>query len=175
MERTIGLHPRNGAAPPILRRLFHVCAAGSIPLIAIFASSEVMIPLMASLCGGAIAIEVVLVPVAGLEPQDAQAVPPLLKESEDRRVTGATFVALSSLTCFLVFDLDVAVARPVLSRVWRPGGGVCGKQDARASLGLAVLRQVSCRDAGLSGSGPSRRGSFVGGGAINYHWGFLLG
>ena len=174
MERTIGLHPRNGAAPTIWRRLFHLCAAGSIPLIAIFAGSEVMVPLMASLCGGAIAIEVVRFRLPDLNRRMLKLFRPLLKESEDRRVTGATYVALSSLACFLVFDLHVAVAALFFLALGDPAAAFVGSRMRGRVLGWRFFASL-LRDAGLLGSGRSGRGSFVGGRAIDYHWGFLVG
>ena len=175
MERTIGLHPRNGAAPPVLRRLFHLCAAGSIPLIAIFAGSEVMIPLMASLCGGAIVIEVVRFRLPDLNRRMLKLFRPLLKESEDRRVTGATYVALSALACFLVFDLDVAVAALFFLALGDPAAAIVGSRMRGRVLGWRFYGKSPIGTLAFLATGLAVVGVLSGGGAIDYHWGFLVG
>ena len=175
MERTIGLHPRSDAPPPIWRRLFHLCAAGSIPLIGIFAGSGVMVPLMSVLCGGAVAMEAVRFRLPDLNQRMLKAFRPLLKESEDKRVTGATYVALSALVCFLAFDIDVAVAALFFLAVGDPAAAFVGSRMRGRFIGWRFYGKSPFGTLAFLGVGLAIVGILSASGAIDYHWGFLVG
>ena len=175
MERTIGLHPRTDAAPPIWRRLFHLFAAGSIPLLAIFTGSGVMVPLTSALCGAAIVMEAVRFRLPELNRSILKLFRPLLKESEDRRVTGATYVALSSLACFLAFDIEVAIAALFFLSVGDPAAAFVGSKMSGRVLGWRLYGKSPIGSLAFVAAGLAAVGVLSGGGAIDYHWGFLVG
>ena len=175
MERTIGLHPRGGSPPPIWRRLFHLSAAGSIPLIAIFAGASVMVPVMAALCGLAIVAEAARFLVPDLNNKMLRMFRPLLKESEDRRVTGATYVALSALVCFLVFDLDVAVAALFFLALGDPAAAFVGSRMHGRVLGWRFYGKSPIGMLAFLGVGFAVVGVLSGVGGVEYHWGLMVG
>jgi glycerol-3-phosphate acyltransferase PlsY len=96
---------------------------------------------------------------------------PLLKQGEDRQVTGATYLAIAAFVAFLLFDRAVAVPAllflslgdPLAALVGRrmPGPRVFGKSPGGTAAFVAVALVIV---AVLAGSG-----------AVEYHWGLLVG
>jgi glycerol-3-phosphate acyltransferase PlsY len=96
---------------------------------------------------------------------------PLLKPSEDYRFTGSTYMLVASLIAFLAFDQKVAVTAllflsigdPVAALVGgrTPGPRWVGKSPGGtiAFIGASLLIVVV----------------LVSSGAIQYHWGLLIG
>ncbi len=175
MERIFGLHPESNAPPPKARRLFHLCGAGSIPLIAIFAGSSAMVFALAALSGLVIVLEALRVHLPKLNRSLVNLFRPLLKESEDRRVTGATYITLSSLVCFLVFDLEVAVAALFFLALGDPAAALVESWMRGRVLGWRVFGKSPIGTLAFFGVGAGVAGVLSAVGAIEYHWGFLVG
>ena len=85
-------------------------SASSIPVLAIFTNSEVMVVFMAALAGLALTLEVGRLSIPRLNAFLIGWIAPLLKPTEQRALTGATYVAVASLACFLLYDKQVAIA-----------------------------------------------------------------
>ena len=96
---------------------------------------------------------------------------PVLKETEDRRITGATYIAISALVAFLVFDKPVAIVAlfflslgdPVAALVGSRMGGarVFGKSPAGTLAFLAV--------------GVATASLLSVAGVVSFHWALAAG
>lgn len=96
---------------------------------------------------------------------------PFLKKTEDRRITGATFMLIATVAVFLVFEQTIAVVAllflaigdPVAALVGTrtPGPRIFGKSPGGtlAFVGVSLLVVLV----------------LVSSGFIQYHWGFLVG
>ena len=84
-------------------------AGSAIPLLGIFVSSGVMVILLAALSGLALLVEIARLRLPNFNHLLLGWLKPLLKETEDRRITGATYIAISAFVAFLVFDKPVAI------------------------------------------------------------------
>ena len=168
MERATGLH---ASTPPIWRRLFHLAAASSIPIVAIFTSSTVMIALMASLSGAALVTEAVRFRLPDLNQRLVGWLRPLLKEAEDRRVTGATYIALSSLVCFLAFDKQIAIIALFFLSLGDPAAALVGSHMGgvrffgKSPWGTLAFVVVSLATLGVISAA----------GVVSFHWGLVVG
>lgn len=157
--------------PPVWRRWFHLIAGSSIPVAGVFAAEWGMITALAVLSGGGLALDLVRFRVQWLNRQFMRWLAPLVKSDEGQRFTGATYLVIGALLTFVLFDADVAVAAllflslgdPTAALVGRrmPGPRIFGKSPggtvAFVALGLATV------------------GVLTGSGAVDYHWGLLVG
>ena len=171
MRRTLRLRIPAASTPPVWRRLFHIGACSAIPLLGIFLSSTAMIALLATLSGLALLVEVSRLRVPGLNQVLVRWLRPVLKETEDRRITGATYIAISALVAFLVFDKPVAIVAlfflslgdPVAALVGSRMGGVrvFGKSPAGTLAFLAV--------------GVAAASLLSVAGVVSFHWALAAG
>ena len=146
-------------------------ACSSIPLVAIFASGGLMVVLMAALSGLALSIEGARLRLPKLNRLLLARLRPLLKETEDRKITGATYIALSSLTVFLLFDKPIAIAAifflslgdPVAALVGRRLGGprLFGKSPGGTMAFFGVAVAVA--------------GVLSAGGVVSFGWALVAG
>lgn len=157
--------------PPVWRRWFHLIVGSSIPVAGVFAAEWGMITALAVLSGGGLALDLVRFRVQWLNRQFMRWLAPLVKSDEGQRFTGATYLVIGALLTFVLFDADVAVAAllflslgdPTAALVGRrmPGPRIFGKSPggtvAFVALGLATV------------------GVLTGSGAVDYHWGLLVG
>ena len=126
---------------------------------------------MAVLVAGGLALDLIRFRVSWLNRVFLRWLRPLLKVSEDRQVTGATYLLVAAFFAFLLFDRPVAVAvmlflavgDPVAALVGRPmpGPRLFGKSPIGTLAFVAVSFLVV---AGLGGVG-----------VITYHWSFFVG
>ena len=96
---------------------------------------------------------------------------PFLKDNEDHRPTGATYIALAALVAFLAFDKPVAITAlfflslgdPVAALVGRraPGFRVMGKSPWGTLAFFAVAVAVV--------------GVLTAGDVVSFHWGLVAG
>ena len=165
------LHPEPIPAPTVWRRLFHLVAASSIPTTAIFTSSGVMVPLMATLSGIALATEAVRLKVPSLNRVLYSRLKPLLKVTEDRRVTGATYIAVTALICFLVFDEHVAIAALFFLALGDPAAALVGSRVGglrvfgKSPVGSVAFFIVALAAATLLSASD----------VLSFHWGLAVG
>ncbi len=157
--------------PPVWRRWFHLIAGSSIPVAGIFAADWGMVAALAVISGGGLGLDLLRFRVQWLNKQFLRWLSPLLKSDEGRSFTGATYLAIGALFTFLLFGLEVAVPAllflslgdPVAALVGRrmPGPRIFGKSPggtaAFVALGLVTV------------------GVLTGSGAVEYHWGLLVG
>ena len=140
--------------PPVWRRFFHAGACSTIPLVGIYASGPLMVVLLSLLSGAALAVEGLRLWAPGLNRYLVSRFRFLLKESEERRITGATYIALSALVAFLVFDKPVAVAAMFFLALGDPAAALVGARVSGPRVfGKSPLGSLAFFGAALAISG----------------------
>ena len=114
--------------PTVWRRLFHAASGSVLPVLAIFTTTEVMVALTAALSGLALALEGSRFLLPGFNRLAIRWLSPLLKTSERRAVTGATYIVLASLIAFLFFDKPVAIAALLFISLGDPAAALVGSR-----------------------------------------------
>ena len=148
-----------------------MAACGSIPLLGIFVGNPLMIALMAAFSGLALVAETARLKYPDLNRLLVARLKPLLKESESRRITGATYIALSSLAAFLVFDSDVAVTALFFLALGDPAAALVGSRVGGVRLagkspwGTLAFVTVSLTMVGALSAAA----------AVSFHWALLGG
>ena len=171
MRIPIGLHVRPASAPPKWRRLFHIGACGAIPLLGIFVGSGVMVTLLATMSGLALLVELARLRLSGLNLILVAWLKPLLKDTEDRRITGATYIALAALACFLVFDKPIAIAALFFLALGDPVAALVGSRMGgfrvfgKSPLGTLAFMAVVIGVAGILSAVN----------VVPFHWGLVAG
>ena len=159
------------AAPPLGRRLFHAVAGSLPPLAGIFAPMPELVIILAVLALGSLSLDLTRFRVSWLNRLFLRWLRPLLKSSEDRRITGATYLLVAAFLSFLLFDQAVAIAvllflslgDPAAALVGRPmpGPRLFGKSPVGtlAFIGVSLLVGAVLVVAGIA----------------PFHWGLLAG
>jgi dolichol kinase len=163
--------PADGAPPPAWRRLFHLVAGSSIPVAGIFASEAGMVAGLAVVSAGGLGLDLARFRVSWLNRQFLRWLAPLLKQNEGHRFTGATYLVIGALLAFLFYGPEVAVPAmlflslgdPAAALAGRrmPGPRVWGKSPGGTAAFVVIALVVVA--------------ALVGSGAIDYHWGLLVG
>ena len=171
MRTPIGLHIRPASVPSKWRRLFHIVACGAIPLLGIFVSSGIMVPLLATMSGLALLVELARLRLPGLNLILVAWLKPLLKDTEDQRITGATYITLSALACFLVFDKSIAIAALFFLALGDPMAALVGSRMGgfrvfgKSPLGTLAFVTVAIGVAGILSAVN----------VVPFHWGLVAG
>jgi glycerol-3-phosphate acyltransferase PlsY len=114
--------------PPIWRRLFHLTAGSTIPIIGVFASKDAMVPLLAVLAGLSLIVETARMFIPTLNTILLWYLKSLLKDAESHRFTGSTFMVIAALFCFLLLDKGLAVAALLFLSVGDPMAAIVGRR-----------------------------------------------
>jgi len=142
-----------------------------VPVAGIFVPQGITIAAFGVLAFISLSLDLLRFQTAGLNQLYVRWLSPLLKQEEDHRITGATYMLIAGLIAFLLFDRSVAVLAmlflslgdPAASLVGRrtPGPRLFGKSPGGtvAFVGVSLLVVAV-----LAGSGVSQ-----------YHWGLLAG
>ena len=171
MRRRLQLNHSALSTPLHWRRLFHVGACSAIPLVGIFLSTTVMVILLGCLSGLALLVETARFRFPALNRLLMPRLKPLLKETESHRVTGATYIALSALVAFLLFDKPVAIMALFFLSLGDPVAALVGSRlggfrvYGKCPLGSLAFIIVSIATAGVL--------SAVG--VVPFHWGLAAG
>ena len=159
------------AAPPLGRRLFHAVAGSLPPLAGILAPMPELVVILAVLAFGSLSLDLTRFRVSWLNRLFLRWLRLLLKSSEDRRITGATYLLVAAFLAFLLFDRPVAIAvllflslgDPAAALVGRPmpGPRLFGKSPVGtlAFIGVSLLVGAALVVAGIA----------------PFHWGLLAG
>ena len=159
------------AAPPLGRRLFHAVAGSLPPLAGIFAPMPELVIILAVLALGSLALDLTRFRVSWLNRLFLRWLRPLLKSSEDRRITGATYLLVAAFLSFLLFDQAVAVAVLLFLSLGDPAAALVGRPMpgprlfGKSPVGTLAFIGVSL----LVGA------ALVGAGIAPFHWGLLAG
>ncbi len=146
-------------------------ACSSIPIVAIFTISAVMVALMATLSGLAIALEAARFRIPNLNRVLSRWLRPLLKSAEDRNLTGATYIAISALVAFLVFEKPVAIAAIFFLSLGDPAAALVGVRVGgprilgKSPWGTLAFFLVALAAAGVLSASD----------VLPFHWGLAVG
>ena len=111
-------------------------AGSSIPLMGIFFSDVTMVILLAVLSGVAVAVETARFRLPSFNRLLVRRFSSLLKETEDRRITGATYIAIAALISFLVFDKPVAITALFFLSLGDPAAALVGSHVGSFTLSI---------------------------------------
>ncbi len=114
--------------PQLWRRLFHITAGSSIPIIGLLVNESYIVVLLATLAGLAIGLELLRFAIPGLNRSLMSRLRYLFRPTEANKVTGATYMAIASLAAFLFFEKGVAVAALLFNSVGDPLAGLVGSK-----------------------------------------------
>ena len=171
MQTPLQAHTLADSTPPQWRRLFHIGACSAIPVLAIFTSATVMIVLLAVLSGVALSVETARLALPRLNRLLVSWLKPLLKETEGRRLTGATYIAFSALAAFLLFDKPVAITALFFLSLGDPAAALVGSRMARGRVfGKSPWGTFAFLTVGLAVAGVLSAG-----GVVPLHWGLAVG
>jgi len=160
-----------GHPPPVWRQLFHLTAGSSIPVAGIFAPEQWMLIALAVVSGGGLGLDLARFRLSWLNRQFLRWLAPLLKYDEGHRFTGATYLVVAGLLAFLFFDAAVAVPAMLFLSLGDPVAALVGRRTrgprvwGKSPAGTAAFIAVSLAAVGV----------LVGGNAIEFHWGLLVG
>ena len=146
-------------------------ACSVIPALGIFLSETAMVILLAVLSGLALMVETARLMFPKLNHLLVAWLRPLLKETEDRRITGATYIAVSALVAFLIFDKRVAfmalfflaLGDPVAALVGSRIGGY--RVFGKSPWGALAFVVVALAMAGVLSAA----------GVVSFHWALAAG
>ncbi len=159
------------AAPPLGRRLFHAVAGSLPPLAGILAPMPELVIILAVLALGSLSLDLTRFRVSWLNRLFLRWLRPLLKSSEDRRITGATYLLVAAFLSFLLFDQAVAVAVLLFLSLGDPAAALVGRPMpgprlfGKSPVGTLAFIGVSL----LVGA------ALVAAGIAPFHWGLLAG
>ena len=171
MGTSLGLGAPLPGGSPSWRRLFHVGASSTIPLVAIPFSVGLMVVLLSVLSGLALVVEMARFKFPTVNKLIMVWLKPILKESEDRRVTGATYIAISALVAFLVFDEPVAIAALLFLSLGDPVAAIVGTRVR----GFRVGNKSPLGTLAFFGVAAAVTGVLVAGDVVAFHWALIAG
>lgn len=161
----------DGADPPVGRRIFHVFAGSTVPLVAVFAPQELIVITYGVLSAGCLGLDLARFRVDWLNRQFLRWLAPLLKGGEGHRVTGATYMVIAGLIAFYFFDAPVAVAAMLFLALGDPAAGLIGQRMG----GPRVFGKSPGGTAAFVVVALAVAGALVVSGAVEYHWGLVVG
>jgi dolichol kinase len=157
--------------PRVWRRLFHATAGSSVPVVGIFAPHEAMVVALGVLAVGGLAFDLARIRMPWLNRLLVHWFAPLLKHEEDQQITGATYLAIAAFFAFLLFDQAVAASALLFLSLGDPVAALVGSRMpgprifAKSPGGTVAFVAVSLVVVAV----------LVGSGAVQYHWGLLIG
>lgn len=171
MGTSFGLGAPLPGGSPSWRRLFHVGASSGISLVAIASSVGLIVVLLSVLSGLALVVEMARFRFPTFNKQIIAWLKPILKESEDRRLTGATYIAISALVAFLVFDEPVAIAALLFLSLGDPVAAIVGGRFR----GFRIGNKSPMGTLAFFGVATAVTGVLVAGDVVSFHWALLAG
>ena len=116
------------------RKVLHVVAGGSLPLVALALPAPALLAFLGSLAALALVVEGVRLAVPRANGLLVRWFGAFLKPDEVRRVTAATYLAVAALLCFLVFPREVAALALLFLAVGDPLAALVGQRVRRPRL-----------------------------------------
>ena len=127
--------------------------------------------MMSVLAGLALTVEMVRLKLPSLNRLLVTRFKPLLKQTEDQRVTGATYIAFSALAAFLLFDEPITITALLFLSLGDPTAALVGNRAGgirfygKSPWGTLAFVLVALGVAGvLSATG-----------VVSGHWGLAVG
>ena len=158
-------------APPSWRRVFHVVAGSSIPLIGIFSPEIAMIWALARLASGGLALDLVRFRLSRLNSAFMRLLAPLLKEDEAAHITGATYMAIAAFFVFAFFGKDVAIPVMFFLSIGDPAAAIVGREMP----GPRLLGKSPFGTVAFIGFGCAALVVLLMSGGIAHHWALWVG
>ncbi|MFH1141647.1 MAG: hypothetical protein V1724_08345 [Chloroflexota bacterium] len=148
------------------RRLFHMAAASLFPLLALVLDERKFLPLLL-----AVTALFVLVDVARLNLWFHRLFGPLLRQGEERRITGASYMLLGTLGVFILFSRDVAVLAVLFTALGDPVAAMVGiRFPGRPVFGKSLWGTAAMVVVGLVVAGAMHVA-----GVIDFRWAIAAG
>ena len=126
---------------------------------------------MAALAGAALVVELTRFRLPGLNQVLVRWLKPLLKEAEDRRVTGASYIAVSALVCFLAFDKPIAITALFFLSIGDPAAAIVGSRMG----GIRVFGKSPWGSLAFLAVSVAMVGVLSAAGVVSFHWGLAVG
>lgn len=115
----------------ISRKLFHVIAGTSLPVIGLLLGEEFILIFFSILSVVAISIELARFIRPPLNKFLIEQFRFMLKDPETHRITGATYMIISALLCFLLFNEVIAVASLLFLSIGDPTASMIGSRFSK--------------------------------------------
>ena len=153
------------------RGVFHLTAGSALPVAGLFAPQQFFIPALITLMVLTLAVEAARLMWDPLNRVLLRLFSPLLKQKENRRLTGSTYMLISALAVFLLFDTHIAAAAMLFLSLGDPVAALVGTHVrgprffGKSPVGTAAFVVVSLGVCAV----------LVSAGAVPFHWGLLAG
>ena len=157
--------------PPVWRRIFHIMAGSSVPVVGLFTPENYFILALAVLSAVSLGLDLTRFRLAWINQQFLRWLAPLLKGDEGQHITGATFMLIAGLVAFLIYDKHVAVAAMLFLALGDPAAALIG----RRMPGPRLFRKSPGGTAAFVAVALAVVAVLAGAGAVQYHWGLLVG
>ncbi len=132
------------------RRLFHIVVGSVFPVLALFVSRDVLLVALGVTTAVALGLESARLRLPRLNRVFLRYLPLALKEAEASNLTGATYLLISSLLAFVLFEKGVAVAALLFLSVGDPLAGAVGERFGRHRFrGRSVEGSLACLAGGV--------------------------
>jgi len=156
---------------PLWRHLFHATVGSVLPLAGLFAPKDGMLLATGILTAVSLTLELARFRYSPLNRLLVHWLSPLLKEGEDRHLTGSTYLLIASFIAFLFFDRSVAVSALLFLALGDPAAAWVGKRMP----GLRVWGKSPGGTAAFVAVALVTVAVLVGARVVPYHWSLLVG
>ena len=157
--------------PKVWRRLFHISAGSTIPIVGIFLAHDWMIAAMVVVAGGGLTIDLVRFNLGWLNRHYIRWLAPLMKSDEAAHLTGATYMVVAGLLLFVLYGKDVAVPAMFFLSLGDPAAALVGSRlrgprfGGKSPGGTVAFIAV----------GAAATAVLVAAGGIDHHWALWVG
>ena len=159
------------AQPKAWRRLFHLGAGSSIPIIAIFLAEDLLVVGLAVVAAGALAVDLARFRLEWLNRRYLRWFAPLLKADESGHITGATYMIISALIVFLLYGKEVGAPVMFFLSLGDPAAAVVG----RRAPGPRLMGKSPAGTAAFVAAGAVALVALMLAGVIEHHWALWAG
>ncbi len=108
------------------RRLFHMAAASLFPLLALLLEERTFLLLLLAVTALFVLADVARLRAGRLNLWFHRLFGPMLRQGEERRITGASYILLGTLGAFVLFSRDVAVMAVLFTALGDPVAAMVG-------------------------------------------------
>ena len=123
------------------------------------------------MAGAALLVEAVRLRLPGINSLLVSRFALLLKDTESRKVTGATYFILSALAVFLLFDKPIAVAALLFLSLGDPAAALVG----RRAPGIRFFGKSPIGTLAMALAALGITGVLSAAGVVDRHWGLYVG
>ena len=155
----------------IERRLFHTLLGSVFPVAALFLEQRLFLLLLLAITTAAVAGDVTRLLIPSLNRLFHRLFGRLLREREDYRITGASYMLLGTLGAFAIFPRDVAVLAVLFTSVGDPIAGLVGVR----APGWRAFGKSPVGSAAMAVAGMGVAGLLHAAGEISFGWSVVAG